>query len=250
MCLFKNGVPRVQSVPFSALHFWNLSDWYPHSCWWNPLRSQLTYPRKALSAMEKQTFEWFDPREFSISETAHLWFPSEIPWNPIFFQGEMSVFQHFNLFCWWTSWVSHQIIVKRQYASVFQLHDVCMKHLYFMFFERTYAFMQIFPKKQSTPGLWWDVPFNIRWVRGLFHGFSPKKSQEYVAYRKGYLEWRRGRPEGARGELTAEALEQQGLTENGPWTTRWDVGAVFLWTLWGKSYREIMGQSPLKMEDV
>lgn len=39
--------------------------------------------------------------------------------------------------------------------------------------------------------------------------------EEYVAYRKGYLEWRRGRPEGARGELTAEALEQQGLTENG-----------------------------------
>ena len=151
MCLFKNGVPRVQSVPFSALHFWNLSDWYPHSCWWNPLRSQLTYPRKALSAMEKQTFEWFDPREFSISETAHLWFPSEIPWNPIFFQGEMSVFQHFNLFCWWTSWVSHQIIVKRQYASVFQLHDVCMKHLYFMVFWKNICFSADFPKKNNPP---------------------------------------------------------------------------------------------------
>ena len=100
MCLFKNGVPRVQSVPFSALHFWNLSDWYPHSCWWNPLRSQLTYPRKALSAMEKQTFEWFDPREFSISETAHLWFPSEIPWNPFFFSRwnvSFSAFQSFLL---------------------------------------------------------------------------------------------------------------------------------------------------------
>ena len=39
----------------------------------------------------------------------------------------------------------------------------------------------------------------------------------YLAYRKGYLEWRRGAPSGAQGELTADALEQQALADqNGP----------------------------------
>jgi len=81
----------------------------------------------------------------------------------------------------------------------------------------------------------------------LFHGFSPKKSQEYVAYRKGYLEWRRGRPEGARGELTAEALEQQGLTENGPWTTRWvGCGGCFFVDFVGKIIQGNHGTLPLK----
>lgn len=39
--------------------------------------------------------------------------------------------------------------------------------------------------------------------------------EEYVAYRKGYLEWRRGSAGGARGELTAEALEHQALADHG-----------------------------------
>jgi len=42
-----------------------------------------------------------------------------------------------------------------------------------------------------------------------------KMREEYVAYRKGYLEWRRGSAGGARGELTAEALEHQALADHG-----------------------------------
>lgn len=39
--------------------------------------------------------------------------------------------------------------------------------------------------------------------------------EEYLAYRRGYLEWRRGSAVGAQGELTADALEQQTLMDSG-----------------------------------
>lgn len=46
-------------------------------------------------------------------------------------------------------------------------------------------------------------------------GGSRFARQEYLAYRKAYHDWRRGSAGGARGELTAEALEHQALNDDG-----------------------------------
>ncbi len=84
--------------------------------------------------------------------------------------------------------------------------------------------------------------------KGPFKNTSPNKNafstkwEEYVAYRKGYLEWRRGSAGGARGELTAEALENQALADHG--TAPQSEGAYGNWgNSWNKGGTTCMGNS-------